>query len=484
MLALEQFKMSLLRSLVRGGLFFLQRCRSYGAKKMAGRIFIYGVGFLCVICVGCIKMPPARGPVIWLRTRRTAMTRFLIYLFPALADVIIAAAMFVCSNRLADAGRSGTEVAAVFIAWAVMYVVTNQILAKLVTSHNAAALLIVANLLFSATAGAFVLFDGIWEIYAIMGVLSVASALFFLPFQVFMKAVEPDQHQGVVRSAAIYIFAWSMGYAAGPFVAGFIYQWLGWQWCFALTGTLGLLTAGGVQLLKHHAKHHHAEAIAPSQARSGRGGREVEAVNYHAMDDLAWLGWVIGGAGVLGLYLFLVLLPSVGVTFAMPKSQVGSIVALLYFVQASVGLGLLRSRTWMFRLGPRTAFAAFGILGLAGFGVSLLPALDGIEIFAMPLRTLGLYASVVCYGVFSGSFFFGLVFHALVHPRRSARYVAINETVVGLGGVAGPVLVGTLADRFNSAVPAATLIAIVACAAILQIVMLRKRSQDSGVRIQ
>ena len=70
------------------------------------------------------------------------MTRFLIYLFPAVADMILATTMFVCSNRLADAGQSRTEVAMVFAAWVAVYIVSNQILARLVKSRNAATMMI------------------------------------------------------------------------------------------------------------------------------------------------------------------------------------------------------------------------------------------------------------------------------------------------------------------------------------------------------
>lgn len=401
------------------------------------------------------------------------MTRFLIYLFPAVADVILAATLFVCSNRLADAGQSRTEVAMVFAAWAAVYIVSNQLLARLVTSRNAAAMMIVANLLFATTAGIFVLIENVWAIYVTMGVLAVATALFFLPFQVFMKAVEPDQHQGVVRSVAIYTFSWSLGFASGPFIAGFIYQWLGWQWCFAFTGLLGVITAYGIQRLKHHARHHHSEAVAPGQPDVIRRNCNVEEVNYHTLPDLAWLGWLIGGVGCLGSYSLLALLPSVGVSFTMPKSQIGSIVALLYVVQALVGLSLLRSRMWMFRPMPAVGFAVFGLIGVAGFGVSLLPIMDGVEVLTVPLRTLGLYASVACYGVFSGSFFFGLVFHSLVHPHRSARYVAVNEMVVGICGVAGPVMAGTMADRFGFVAFPIVQIALMVCVMILQFFVLK-----------
>ena len=229
------------------------------------------------------------------------MTRFLIYLFPAIANVIIAATMFVCSSYLADAGRSRTQVAMVFASWAGVYIISNQTLARFVTSRNAASMLIAANILFTAVAGAFMFASGLWAIYALMAVLAVATALFFLPFQVFMKAVEPNQHQGVVRSAALYTFSWSLGFAAGPFIAGFIYQWLGWRWCFAFTGLLGLLAAAGVQLLKHHAKHHHIQTVPP--------GGPAKAVNYHAMPDLVWLVWLVAGIGCMGIYSFLALLP-------------------------------------------------------------------------------------------------------------------------------------------------------------------------------
>jgi MFS family permease len=404
--------------------------------------------------------------------RRTLMTRFLIYLFPAIADVITAATMFVCSNRLADAGRSRTEVAMVFAAWAIVYIASNQILARLVTSRNAAAMLIVANLLFAATSGALVLFEGIWAIYTLMAVVSVATALFFLPFQVFMKAVEPDQHRGLVRSVALYTLSWSLGFASGPFIAGFIYQWFGWRWCFAFTGLLGLLTAYGVQLLKHHAKHHHSEAVAPSQPATDQQSHQAEVMNYHAMPDLAWLGWVVGGVGALGSYALLSLLPSIGVAFAISKSQVGSIIALLYVVQALVGLSFIRGRMWMFRPWPAAGFAVFGLIGLAGFCVSLLPAVDGTEV--LPLRAFGLYASVACYGVFSGSFFFGLVFHSLVHPHHSARYVAVNETVVGMCGVVGPVMAGMLADRFGFTAFPQVLLVMIAGATMVQFVVLKR----------
>jgi MFS family permease len=404
--------------------------------------------------------------------RKTAMTRFLIYLFPAMVDTILAATLFVCSNRLADAGQSRTKVGVVFAAWAVVYILCIQVLAKFVTSRNAAKIITAANVLFIIISGVFVKIENIWAIYAALGVLAIGSAMFFLPFQVFMKAVEPDRHLGVVRSVALYTFSWSLGYAGGPFIAGYIYHWIGWQWCFALTSLLGLLIAVGIQLLKHHARYHPGEAVTPTLA--GPDSCNGAGPNYHAMPDLAWLGWVVCGVGCLGIYAFLSLLPSISVTFSLPKSQVGSILALLYGMQALTGLSFIRSRTWMFRPGPVVGFTAFGWVGLACFGLSFLPALDGAEVMTVPWRTLGLYVSAAGYGVFSGSFYFGLVFYSLIHPERSARYVAVNETVVGICGLAGPILAGMLADQFGFAAYPIALTAMLTAVVVLQFIVLKR----------
>jgi predicted MFS family arabinose efflux permease len=81
------------------------------------------------------------------------------------------------------------------------------------------------------------------------------------------------------------------------------------------------------------------------------------------------------------------------------------------------------------------AIAAFGVFGIAG----ILAVGYGREPWV-----LGLGAAL--FGVYAGSFFFYLVFHALVHPRRSSQYVAINESLVGICSMAGAALGGWVAD--------------------------------------
>ncbi len=376
------------------------------------------------------------------------MARFLIYIFPAVADVIIAATLFVCSNRLADMNCSSTMVAMVFSSWALVYIISSQLLGRVVTSRNAASLLIASNILFAITAAMFVFATAIWLIYALMAVLAFASAMFFLPFQIFMKAVEPDQHLGVVRSSAIYTFSWSMGSGLGPFIAGFLWQWFSWQWCFVFIGSIGILNAIGIYLLRQQAKHHHDEVIGEPNKISASDERDT-SVNYHNLPDLAWLGWVAVAIGCLGWHSVFATLPKVGVKFVISKSQIGTIIAILNLVQALVALGFIHSKKWMYRRASTTFFSIFGVIALAGFAVSTMPFIDGAAIFSISLRTILLYSCAACYGVFSGSFYFRMVFHSLVHPSKSSRYVAVNESVVGICGLVGPLFAGLLADKYS-----------------------------------
>jgi MFS family permease len=111
----------------------------------------------------------------------------------------------------------------------------------------------------------------------------------------------------------------------------------------------------------------------------------------------------------------------------------GTLFFLLSLTQAFVGLACCRSRLWMYRAGPVLASGAAGIAGCLCLGYAT----------TLPVLALG----AVLIGCYAGTFFFYLVFHALAHPSRSAQYVSVNESLVGVGGIIGPVLGGVIADR-------------------------------------
>ena len=409
------------------------------------------------------------------------MTRFLIYLFPAMMDLVLGCVFFVCTRRAAGAGFSATASSAVLATWALAYMLISLVAGRLVTPRNAAGLLMGSCAATAAIAAGFILIPDMSGVYPLIALQAAASAFFFVPFQVFMRAVERGRPQGVVRSTALYTFAWSIGMAAGPFVAGYVWSVSDWWVCHVINGVLAVATGAGVILLKHHAhplaagvgggegclpEHtvrpvdakpqavERAVAAAGGAADEGAAGQDAD---YAKMPDLAWLGWVASGAGCLTVSLIRSVFIMTGHKFELGERVEGSTLAILSAVQALVGLAMIFGRTWMYRPSRLAMFGAAGVASLI--------------LFAIGHSAGSFYLAAALYGVYSGGFFFYLVFHALVHPSRSARYVAVNEAVVGITGVAGPLAGGAVMDGLGMGAPYLLSAALVALAVSVQVVV-------------
>ena len=355
------------------------------------------------------------------------MSRILIYVFPALMDMVVSSAVFICSVRAAQAKLSDSKVAGLIAVWSLAYMIACPLVGRLVTERNAARILIWASI---ATAGMcllFLVFTSIGMMYVLVGFTAFAVGFFFVPFQVFMKQVDRGGSKSIPYSTGLYTFSWSIGLSTGPLVAGVLWKKGGWEACFGIDAVAALAAAVGICLLRHHA---HAAKPAPVTTQQG-GARE--AIDYSRMPNLAWMAWVCGGIGALTFALYRGIFPNTGELLKLTPSVQGTVFFIQCVVQALVGLFLVRSRFWMYKPLPLVAFGACGIAAL--------------ELFAMGTTAPTFYLAAALYGIYSGTFFFYLVFHALVHPVQSARYVSINESVIGVTGVLGPVMGGLLADR-------------------------------------
>ncbi|NQT19426.1 MAG: MFS transporter [Planctomycetes bacterium] len=358
------------------------------------------------------------------------MTRFLIYLFPAAIDLAMACTAFVCSVRGANAGWEPSRIASLFIVWAVVYMFVCQVVARIVTPQNAPRFLIVACVVLAATSAGFVRFAGLHEMHYLMVPMAIGTGLFFAPFQVFMKAFDQARARSVAYSSGIFLFAWSAGFAIGPFVAGFIWKYYGWQTCYSVNIVMAIGTAVGVYLLQRHG-HEHDAPRAAKRAIAPVG----KPLDYSRMPNLAWLGWLCGGLSIASFAMLKTLIPVSGVEYRMSEPEIGTIFFVASAVRALTGLLLCRSKTWMYR---PFAVGAFGLFGIAG-----------MLVVATAEGPWGFGCAAALHGIYLGSFFFYLTFHSLIHPTRSSRYVSINESVVGAANIAGPFLGGFLAGAYG-----------------------------------
>lgn len=389
--------------------------------------------------------------------------RLVIYLFPALIDAVAAQVLFVNTVRAARMGGSAMAVAGMVTLWSLLYAFVCPLVGRWVRPGNAAAMMIGGCV---TLAGASLLFLGVNRLapmYLLVSVCSVAMAFFFTPFQVFMKAVAQNGGRSLRSSVGAYTFAWSAGFAVGPFISGFLMQLdasgapravAGWQWTYILGAGTAVLTALGVWALAHLAGGSGATTEAAVEASLLKDAGET------ARPDLAWLGWTAGGAGIVVLSMIRGVFPVRAVSLQLSDATLGTFFFLLSAAQALCALALIRSRTWMYRPGVALGFGVLGVIGalLTGWGRT------------GPI----LYAGAVAFGLFMGALFFAFVYYAILHPRHAARNVARNELVVGLCGIVGPTLGGYLGDTVNLSFPYLMAGLLIVAAVLLQAHTLRR----------
>ncbi len=405
--------------------------------------------------------------------------RLLIYLFPALMDLVVGEVLFVCTIRAARMGASAAAVGGIITAWSAIYLVSCAAVGRLVTTRNAARLMACSCIGMAVLSCLLIVFPSLPAIYVLVPLIGASCAMFFPPFQVFMKAVDVAGGKTITHSTAMYTFSWSMGYAVGPFVAGFLMEQGraevpgletgGWKYAHIFAAGAALVTLVGIRYLKHLAGDKPDSAVAPAQAQQADKAPHGPAIDYSRMPDLAWLGWCSAGVGVCVVSVVRGIFPSHAVSVLhMTDSTQGVIFFILSMAQGITGLALSRGRLWMYRPGPVVLFGAAGILGTLLFAVGRTPAM--------------FYPAAALFGIYSGSFFFYLVFHALAHPSRSALYVSTNESVVGVCGIIGPLVGGTLTDRHGFALPCFLGAGLVAAVTAFQSVVHRRNPPDELVR--
>jgi MFS family permease len=361
------------------------------------------------------------------------MLRFLIFLFPAMVDVIIGTLIFVTNLRLVNSGAEALDCTLPATTWALGHSVFSFFVAR-INNTQRSPFLIVFGCLVMAAGSLLLIFlnDPNLQIYWAL-VVGLGSAFFFCSFQVFMKASDKDVHAGLVRSTALYGFAWSCGIASGPFIASLIWGRLdpvnGWKYCYWISIALVLIVASATWPLKYYIENHHKKT--PEAAPEPKPFNKPKT-DYSRLPDLVWLGWLTAGIGCLTVTLIRTIFPYKAKILQLSNEQVGLIVALASYSQAFFSLMLIKSRYWMYKTVPMLLFSVCGIIGMV--------------LFWCGTENWHFYLAALIYGVYSASFFFCLVFHSLVHPEKSGKYVSWNEVVVGLTGIIAGVAGGRLVD--------------------------------------
>jgi len=387
------------------------------------------------------------------------MLRFLIFFFPALVDVVIGSLVFITTVRLVNSGADASACALPPVTWALGHSFFSFFVGKINNSRRAPVLINTGCFIMAAGSLLLIFFNDPHIQFYWSFLVGMGSAFFFCSFQVFMKASDKDVHAGVARSTAIYGFAWSCGIASGPFIASFIWGYLfpenGWKYCYWISIALALGVAAATWPLKSYIERFHKLPVKPEKPKAR------PKVDYSRLPDLVWLGWLTAGVGCLAVSLIRSLFPYKAGILNVSKQELGYIIALVSYSQGFFSLLLIRSRYWMYKILPIMLFSLCGVIAMI--------------LFWCGTSTWTFYAGAFIFGIYSSAFFFYLVFHSLVHPEKSGRYVAWNEVVVGVTGITATMVGGFLIDMTgNRDLPFIIAALLIVSAIAVQVPALRK----------
>ena len=348
----------------------------------------------------------------------------LIYLFPLVMDIAVSGILFIAAYRFSEAKVAAWMVGSTMAVWALIYTALAFASGYIVKPEKSHRVLIGTCIGIALVSLGLLVFDGLYTQFLWLILTGSCGALFFSPFQMYMKRYIADNRSGIVRSTALYTGSWSLGFALGPLLFGLLSVKTAFLCCIAA----GVLMAAGFIILEMLPKKSNAPA---APAETGKN------VDYSRFPDMVWMGYLVGGVGCLAIALIRTMGPFRGVqALGFTKDQMGIIMCLVSFFQSFAGYMLFFSRDWMYKKVNGILLNMLGIAALLGFAFC--------STFA------GFALSAALFGIYAGCFFFFFVFHSLVHPTKSHRYVAGNETIVGATGIVGPLLGGALITPASS----------------------------------
>lgn len=389
--------------------------------------------------------------------------KIIFYLLPCVMNIIMGLFFFITMRRLAISGADSFAISGTMAVWAFIYAIVSALLGAVQNKKNATKFILAGEGILILSMAGFLIFPSMDMQYVWLFGSGIGTAMFFAPFQVIVKMLDSNEtaQETLPKTAAVYTFSWSFGFASGPFIAAMIWGLLspetGWRTCYKINILLVLAVTCVVWFLHCFIRRKNTAGESAGQARETAAPKsEPEQEKEEKLPDLAVLGWIVAGTGFITIAMLRTQIPYRCGLLEMSTAQQGIILAAVSYVQAFLALSLWKSRRWMYHPFPIALAALCGITALLLFAFT-----ESYPVYV---------CAGLLYGCYSGAFCFFFAYHSLANPEKSHRYVAVNEVIVGSTSVFAPLAAGLLADAAkNSAVPFYIGAALIVMAMIYQI---------------
>jgi len=379
------------------------------------------------------------------------MSNQFIYLYPLFINMIVGVLIFVGPMRAAENNTSLTMISLMITSYGLGYILVSLLMGKIVKPRIAK---------YQIAGGTFFISllclilgavnNTIWMIVIYL-ILPLGASLFFNAFQAYMRDVQNSNAGPLARSVTSYLASLSLGFALGPFISGWIRELSSWNIAYFFAAVMALIVALCALFFK---------------PKNSTPGKESVDYSYAEKPDLSLSGWAGSFTGILIISLFLTIFPKQSEILELRPYIKGLVVFLLNIVQIIYVQLYARHHNWIYKY------------SIAPF-VHLLAVVALLSLY-FARSTMGLYIGAIFLGMFSATVFFTAIFFSLSHPTKSVRYIAINETAVGLGFLLGPQLIhirpGMTDFKFSYFVALFLVVLLI----IFQFIFIKMKTQPNG----
>lgn len=333
--------------------------------------------------------------------------------------------MFVGRHSFAERDAGVAAIGAFAAIYGLVYIPSSFLMGKVVTPERSKRLMMISIVLMITLLCLLANTERYFLFLAIFAGIPFGTSLFFNAFQSYMLDIDTNAGKALSHSVGHYTFAWSTGFALGPIVSYLATEYFNWSAAYYMAAFIIFIIGIIAFFFKPHTKKNINAATKTEKTALLPADK--------ALPISGWIGLIIGISSfqiVLTYWpiqaenLHYSVLIKGGVEFSASISQAFSALIICLFVR------------WYHK---PLSLLLFGLIGFSGF-ISIAFA-DRLPLF---------FIGACLFGIYLSSCFIYMVYHSMFDKAKAVKRVSINEIMVGVGILIGPILATCLLKAANT----------------------------------